>query len=79
MTKDEAFAMIKDALAKSIKKPFEITPETDLIGEEILDSLDGMVFILELENMSGHHFPEDIDLVKEGYFTVPKLIEQLTA
>lgn len=38
----------------------EITEQTDLVGEEILDSLDSMNFLFELEKRLGHKI-EGID------------------
>ena len=76
MTESEAFLLIKNILIAVTKKPLpsEFGPETDLINTGILDSLDGMVFTLELEQATGKSFPEGINLVDEGYYNVPKLI-----
>lgn len=77
MNKKEALEAISAALEKVLKQPTPITPETDLIEEGILDSLDGMVFLLEIESLTGKKFPDDIDLVKEGYYKIPKLLSLL--
>ena len=79
MQADEALTIVQNALNEVLDDPVEITAETDLIGEEILDSLDGMVFMMEIENASGKKLPEDIDLVDEGYYKVEKLVAFLTA
>ncbi|HEY0837422.1 MAG TPA: phosphopantetheine-binding protein [Azospirillum sp.] len=79
MTPDTAFACIKGALEKAIKRDVAITPETDLIEEGIVDSLEGMSFIMELETMSGKTVPEDGDLVELGFYKVDFLIKFLTA
>jgi len=74
MNKKDAMAAIAVALENVLKQPTAITPEMDLIEAGILDSLDGMVFLLEIETLTGKKFPEDIDLVKEGYYKIPKLL-----
>ena len=79
MNESAALQVIQATLAKVLNKAVTITPETDLVAEELLDSLDGMVFLLELEQATGHHFPEEGDLVAEGYFRVPRLIQLLAA
>ena len=78
MNKKDALAAISAALETVLKQPTAITPETDLIEEGILDSLDGMVFLLEIETLTGKKFPDDIDLVKEGYYKIPKLLSLLS-
>lgn len=78
MTKQEAL----DAINKSLRKALDdetasAKPGMDLIDEEILDSLDGMVFILELSSYTEKKFP-DTDLVDLGFYNVDKLVEFLT-
>jgi len=51
--------------------------ETDLVQEKILDSLDSMVFLLCLSELSGKSFPEDQDLVEVGLFKVDRLVDYL--
>jgi acyl carrier protein len=78
MTDHEALNLIESALKKVIKRDVRLTPDMDLIAGEILDSLDSMVFALEVENLSGKKFPEDIDLVEAGYYKVARLIDFVT-
>jgi acyl carrier protein len=78
MNREEAMRAIEEALKKVLKKEVAVSPETDLIAEEILDSLDGMTFAMEIEDASGKKFPEDLDLVEAGYYKVENLIEFLT-
>ena len=73
MTEQEAFDCIVTALENTLDESVEITQDTDLIDEDILDSLDGMIFLLEIENATGKKLPEEIDLVEEGYYKIPKL------
>jgi acyl carrier protein len=78
MTRENALSAIREALQKTLDRSVDITEETDLIEAGVLDSLDGMVFLLELETASGCKFPEGKDLVKEGYYHVNKLLTLLT-
>jgi len=79
MTEDEALAIIQEGLNIVLEdRAVVVNKRTDLIEEEILDSVDSMVFSLEVENLSGKKFPTDGDLVEMGYFKVEKLIELLT-
>ncbi len=77
MDRETAFETIRTAVATAKGAPAEITPETDLVGEEILDSLDAMVFLMEIETATGLTFPEDADLVELGAYRVPALIDML--
>lgn len=74
MSQPDPLVVIADVLAKVIKKRPEITPATDLT--EHLDSLDSMVFFMELEERTGAKFP-DTNLVKDGFFQVEKLANHL--
>lgn len=77
MSDTDILAQLTAILEKVVKKPVQITLDTDMIEEGILDSLDGMVFMLEVEQAFGKAFPEDIDLVAEGYYRVRKLVGHL--
>jgi len=72
----EALEAIRQALAKAVNKPVEIEPDTDLFESGILDSLDSMIFFLQVEEISGKKFPEG-DLGAQGYSKVSKIIEFL--
>ena len=79
MTAEQALEHINDALRKTLNdSTVSAKLETDLEGEGILDSLDGMVFVLELSEVTGKPFPEK-DLVELGLFRVSKLVEYLTS
>ena len=77
MIKDKILEKIKLILEKITKKTMSINIETDLIEDGILDSLDGMVFMLEIEQKFDVKFPEEIDLVEEGYYRLNKLVKYL--
>lgn len=77
MNKQDAIQIIVESLCSVCNKQVVITDTTDLLAEEILDSLDAMVFIMEIENRTGTKISEEINLVEEGYYRVPKLVEFL--
>jgi acyl carrier protein len=74
MNQQESIKLINEALSRALKRRAEVGPETDLLNE--MDSLESMVFFLELEELSGKKFP-DTDLVKEGFYKVDKLVQYL--
>lgn len=78
MDSTAALDAIRTAVERARKEPVEVTEQTDLVGEQILDSLDAMVFLMELEDLTGVGFPEDADLVELGAYRVPTLIDMLT-
>lgn len=77
MTGEEALEAIRKALAATLEQEVEIGPDTDLMAEEILDSLDGVKFAFQLEEMASVRFPSE-DLAGKGYFKVANLIAFLT-
>ena len=77
MNSRHTISRLEDILEKVLNRSVEITLETDLIKDGILDSLDGMVFMLEVEQEFGKTFPQDLDLVAEGYYNVGTLIDKL--
>ena len=77
MNEVEILARLSSVLENVVKKPVSLTLDTDLIGESIIDSLDGMVFMLEVEQTFGKSFPEEINLVTEGYYRMRTLVNYL--
>lgn len=78
MTQDQALGAITDALRKTLKRDdISVTMKTDLRGEDILDSLDAMVFFLELSQHTSKQFPEK-DLVEQGFYKVERIVSFLT-
>jgi acyl carrier protein len=77
MNEAEIIDKLAQILERVTKKEVDINIDTDLIQQNILDSLDGMVFTLEVEQAFNTSFPENINLVKEGYYKVGKLVEFL--
>ncbi|MEO7300889.1 MAG: hypothetical protein ABI042_20170 [Verrucomicrobiota bacterium] len=77
MSETEAIKLIEQALHKALDKKILVTRETDLFKEKILDSLDTMVFFLELEETSGKKFPDD-NLAEAGFSKVNRIVQHLT-
>ena len=78
MTEQQALQLINETLRKVLNdRKVSATIDTDLVGDNVLDSLDGMVFLLEISEQTGKTFPEK-DLVKLGFFRVRTLVEILT-
>lgn len=77
MNREEALAAINKSLRKALDDDsVTVGAGSDLIEEEILDSLDGMVFIMELSGYTDKKFP-DTDLVELGFYKVDTLLEFL--
>lgn len=78
MTRDEALAMIKQALEKTSPGiSVNVSEGTHLVDDKILDSLEVMNFLFELEQLRG----SQIEAIDETFddFRVSRLIEILTA
>jgi acyl carrier protein len=70
MDQQQALDAITQALRTALNDDTAtVTIDTDLLGEEILDSLDGMVFLLELSAFTDKKFPEN-DLKEQGFFRI---------
>jgi acyl carrier protein len=78
MTQAAALDTVHQALEKSLEEKVSVTLETDLFAEEILDSLDTMIFFLTLEELSGVKFP-DKNLAEAGFNRVSRIVEHLAA
>lgn len=84
MNQAEALELLSSTLEGIINEnrdepiSIELSMESDLIEDKILiDSLDSMVFFMEIGEKSGRTIPE-VDLVSQGFFTVKKLVEFIT-
>lgn len=51
--------IIQDSLNDALGREYVITEENHLINDEILDSLDSAVYLLNVETASGKKLPED--------------------
>lgn len=79
MTNVEILKAIHDSVMQSVDEPSEaiINEETHLIEDKVLDSLDSMIFLLNLSELVGVNFPEDEDLEDQGLFAVSTLIKYI--
>lgn len=77
MDMEKAMGLIEQALEDTLGRKVDIDAEMDLLDEGVLDSLDGVKFVFQLEELARIRFPTE-DLAEKGYFKVPQLIEFLT-
>jgi acyl carrier protein len=67
MTREEALAAITKALTETVGSvDGDVTEDTDLVADGMLDSLDSMTFLFELENGLGTKL-EAIDETYEDF------------
>ena len=79
MDKNQAIEHINAALRAAIKdQKATVKPGSDLLEDGVLDSLDGLVFLMELSASTGKQFPEK-DPKEQGFFKVDKLVEYITS
>jgi acyl carrier protein len=79
MDQQQALDAITQALRTALNDDTAtVTIDTDLLGEDVLDSLDGMVFLLELSAFTDKKFPEK-DLKEQGFFKVRRLVDYMTS
>lgn len=79
MDRQQALDAINAALHKTLDDDAtSVGPGDDMVESEILDSLDGMVFIMELSSYTEKKFPET-DLVDLGFYKVDVLVDFLTS
>lgn len=74
MTREEALAAITKALVATVGSvDGDITEETNLVDDGLLDSLDSMTFLFELENDLG----QKLEAIDETYedFRVGSLVD----
>ncbi len=77
MTELGALEIITRLVHKVSGKKTKIVLEQDLRKDEILDSLDMLIFLMELEKETGLAVPETPILVKEGWYKVSKLCREI--
>lgn len=78
MTREDALAAIRKALTATVGDvEGEITEDTNLVEDGMLDSLDSMTFLFELENDLGHK----LEAIDETYddFRVGALVDIVVA
>lgn len=77
MTTQEALKALETLTHKVTNKNVVLSLETDLKKDGILDSVDTLVFFLDLDVELGVSVPETADLAAEGYYSVAKLVALL--
>lgn len=77
MTESQALQAIHAALCKTLNRnAVSIDAATNLIGDGIMDSLDSMVFLMELSAQTGKEVPDE-NATDPNFFKVGRLIEFL--
>lgn len=80
MTEQEALKTVSELIHKVSGKTMEIRLEQDLRADNLLDSLDILVFFMEFEKETGISVPETAALVQqEEWYTVRKLCQELAS
>jgi acyl carrier protein len=75
MTKDQALGLISAALCKTVNKDsVTIDEKTDLLRDGIIDSLDSMVFLMELSAKIGKEVSDE-DANNPEFFSVGRLVD----
>jgi len=77
MTEFEALSKLKDIICKVSGKNIQIDINQDLRNDNILDSLDILLFFMELEKESGISIPETEELIQNGWYNIRKLCDEL--
>lgn len=77
MTEHEALKIITRLVHKVSGKDVDVSADHDLRDDNLLDSLDILVFFMELEKETGLAVPETERLVEEGWYKVGKLCAEL--
>jgi acyl carrier protein len=78
MDTDQAKRIIDQALAKTLKRDHvDWSADSDLLGDEILDSLDCVVFTLQVQELSGVELPPEA-LAQPDAYRVGNIIQLLT-
>ena len=79
MTTDEAHETIKASLEKTLNKNDVVfSSKTHLIRDGILDSLDSMVFLMELSGRIGKTISDD-DANNPEFYQVSRLVSFMTS
>jgi acyl carrier protein len=69
-------SLIEAALTDAVGRPINVSQDTHLINDEVLDSLDSAVFLLNVEKASNIKLPEK-DVEDQDLFKVSNLIAYL--
>lgn len=77
MTEHEALGIITDIIYKVSGKNVHIELDQDLRNEGLLDSLDILLFFMELEKKTGISIPETEELIQGGWYNTRKLCKEI--
>lgn len=70
--------IIQESLDDAVGQPVEFSPDAHLLKDEVLDSLDSAVFLLNLEKATGVLLPENT-VEEKDLFKIANLIQHLEA
>lgn len=76
MSREELLSIVVSCVNKVLDDEVEVTEQTHLVNDGILDSLDSATFIFELEAATNQHLP-DGDLDEKELYLVSNLISHL--
>lgn len=79
MKESEALERIVRLIHEVSGKKVEVSLAHDLREDDLLDSLDTMIFFMELEKQTGVSVPETENIVEDGWYKVSKLCAELIA
>lgn len=77
MNEKEALEIIRGLVHRVSGKDIEIVPHYDLRRDEILDSLDILIFFMELEKQTGVSIPDTSILIKDGWYQISKICKEI--
>lgn len=77
MTEQEALGLLKDIASAVANKNIEIFPGQDFRADNLLDSLDTIVFFMELEKRTGLAVPEIESMVENDWYNVDTLCRKI--
>lgn len=77
MSKEEIMNSIKQALENAVGEAKDFTEATDLIEDDVVDSLDSALFLVELEKEVGFQIPQ-ADVNDKELMLVGNLVNYLT-
>lgn len=78
MSSKDVLTLIKKSLKETLDREIEITEDTDLVKEKILDSLDGIRFLFEVEQLTDVKFP-DSDVSSGRLWKISELVRFITS
>lgn len=65
---------INEIIKEATKKDIQVTQDSDLIADHLLDSLDTMVFFMLIKEKFKANIPQEMDLHDEDCYKIKNLI-----